>query len=80
MTIGNPTFCLFLYFTAVHFWGKLQYGGDTSQQKIKCRPIRTREIGGVSLSDVLYATSWYWTKCSGNYCIEMSSSDQSHKK
>ena len=27
---------------------------DVSQQKIKCRPIRTREIGGVSLSDVLY--------------------------
>ena len=25
-----------------------------SAKKIKCRPIRTREIGGVSLSDVLY--------------------------
>ena len=24
------------------------------KQKIKCRPIRTREIGGVTLSDVLY--------------------------
>ena len=28
--------------------------GDVSQQKIKGRPIRTQEIGGVSLSDVLY--------------------------
>ena len=26
-----------------------------SQQEIKCRPIRTREVGDVSLSDVLYA-------------------------
>ena len=54
MTIGNPAFCLFLYFTSVHFRGELQHGGDVSQQKIKCQPIRTREIGGVTLSDVLY--------------------------
>ena len=57
MTIGNPAFCLFLYLTGVHFRGELQHGGDVSQQKIKCRPIRTREIGGVSLSDVLYANT-----------------------
>ena len=31
---------------------------DVSQQKIKCRPIRTREIGGVSLSDVPYIMSF----------------------
>ena len=54
VTIGNPAFCLFLYFTSAHFRGELHHGGDVSQQKIKCRPIRTREIGGVSLSDVLY--------------------------
>ena len=54
MTIGNPAFCLFIYLTGVHFRGELQHGGDVSQQKFKCRPIRTREIGGVSLSDVLY--------------------------
>ena len=54
MTIENPAFCLFIYLTAVHFRGKLQHGGDVSKQKIKCRPIRTRGIGGVSLSDVLY--------------------------
>ena len=52
MTIGNPAFCL-LNLTGVHFWGKLQHGGDVSQQKTKCRPIRTQEIGGFSLSDVL---------------------------
>ena len=54
VTIGNPAFCLFLYLTGVHFRGKLQHIGDVSQQKIKCRPIRTREIGGVTLSDILY--------------------------
>ena len=54
MTIGNPAFCLFLYLIGVHFQGELQYGDDVSQEKIKCRPIRTREIAGVSLSDVLY--------------------------
>ena len=54
MTIVLPAFCLFLYLTGVHFRGKLQHGGDVSQQKIKCRPIRTRETGGASLSDVLY--------------------------
>ena len=61
VTIGNPAFCLFLYLTGVHFRGELQHGGDVSQQKIKCRPIRTREIGGVSLSDVLYVSIFYET-------------------
>ena len=54
MIIGNPAFCMFLYLTGVHFRGKLQHGGDVSQQKRKCQPIRTREIGGTSLSEVLY--------------------------
>ena len=48
VTIGNPVFC------GVHFRGELQHGGDVIQQKIKYQPIRTREIGAVSLSDVLY--------------------------
>ena len=54
MAIGNTAFCRFLCLTGVHFRGKLQHGGNVSQYKIKCRSIRTREIGGVSLSDVLY--------------------------
>ena len=54
VAIGNPAF-YFLCLTGVHFRGKLQHSGDINQQKIKCGPIRTREIGGVSLSDVLYA-------------------------
>ena len=57
VTIQYPAFCLFLYLTDVHFRGKLQHGGDVTQQKIKCRPIRTREIGGTSLSDVLYGNN-----------------------
>ena len=46
MTIGNPAF--------VHFRGELQHVGAIIQQKIKCQPIRTREIGGATLSDVPY--------------------------
>ena len=49
MIVGNPAFCLPLYLTGVHFRGELQYVGDVSEQKIKCGPIRTREIGGVRL-------------------------------
>ena len=58
MTIVHPAFCLFLYLTGVHFRGELHHGVDVSQQKFKCRPIRTREIGGVSLSDVPYIMSF----------------------
>ena len=53
VTIGNPAFCLFLYLNGVYFRDELQHGGDVSQQKVKCRQIRTQEIAGVSLSDVL---------------------------
>ena len=52
--VGYPAFCLALYLTDVHFTGGLQHVGDASEEKIKCRPIRTREIGGVRLSDELY--------------------------
>ena len=49
VTIGNPAFCLFFYFTGRHFWGEFQHGDDVCG-----RPIRTREKGGVSLSNVLW--------------------------
>ena len=48
-TIGNPAFCFFLYLTGVHFRDELQHVGDASEQKIKCWPTRTGEIGGVRL-------------------------------
>ena len=57
MTIGNPAFCLTLYLTGVHFPGKLQHAGDVSEQKFKCRTIRTREIVGARLSEELYYRS-----------------------
>ena len=66
MTIGNLAFFLSLYLTGVHFRGELQHGGDVSQQKIKCRPIRTQEIGAVSSSDVLYVIKK--TKHGGENC------------
>ena len=49
VTIGNPAFCLALYLTGVHFRRELQHAGDVIEQKLKCGPIRTREIGGVRL-------------------------------
>ena len=49
MTIGNPLFCLALYLTGIRFRGELQHVGHVREQKIKCRPIRTREIAGVRL-------------------------------
>ena len=54
MTIRNPAFSLALYLTDIHFWRELQHVGDVSEQKIKSRPIRTREIGRVRLSEKLY--------------------------
>ena len=54
MTTGNPVFCLFLYLFGVHFGAELPLVGNFTEPKIKGRPIRTREIGGVTLSDVLY--------------------------
>ena len=54
MTIGNPAFCLALYLTGVHFRGELQHIGHVGGQKIKCRPITTREIGGARLQKELY--------------------------
>ena len=56
MTIVHPAFCLFLHLTGVHLQGEVQYGGDVSQQKIKCPPIRTRETGDVVLPHVPYGT------------------------
>ena len=56
VAIGKPVFCLALYLTGVHFWGELGHAGDVSEKKFKCRPIRTREIGGVRLSEALHVT------------------------
>ena len=55
VTIENPAFCIALYLIVIHFRGELQHVGDVSEQKIKCRPIRTRTIGGARLSVELYA-------------------------
>ena len=54
VTIGNPAFCLALNITGVHFRCELQLVGDVSEPEIKYRPIRTREIGGATLSEELY--------------------------
>ena len=62
VAIGNPAFCHALYLTGVHFRGKLQHFGHVGEQKIKCWPIKTREIAGVRLSDELYGCHLviYW--------------------
>ena len=49
VTVGNPAFCLAIYLTYVHFRGELQHVGHMDEEKINCRPIRTREIAGVRL-------------------------------
>ena len=54
MTIGNTAFCLVLYLIGVHFLGELQYCGHVDEKKIKCQPIRIREIAGLWLQDELY--------------------------
>ena len=59
VTFGNSDFCLALYLTAIHFRGELQHVGDVSERKIKCQPIKTREIGGARLSEELYVTVKY---------------------
>ena len=51
VTIENPALCLTLYLTGALFRGELQHVRDVSEQKIKCRSIRTREIGSVRLSE-----------------------------
>ena len=52
--MGNPAFCLTFYITGVHFRGKLQQVGHVGEQRLKCRPIRTREIARVRLYKELY--------------------------
>ena len=46
---GNQAFCFALHLAGVHFQGELQHVGHVGEPKIKCRPIRTREISGVRL-------------------------------
>ena len=54
MANGYPAFCLALYLTSVHFRGELPHAGGVIKEKIKCRLIRTPEIGGVRLSEELH--------------------------
>ena len=61
MAIGNPAFCLALYLTRAHFRGELQHVGHVDGQKIKCRQIRTRDIGGVRLQEELYTVKGWQT-------------------
>ena len=68
VTIGNPAFCLALYLTGVHFREELQYVGEVSEQKCKCRPIRTREMGGVRLSEALHVHHFLTPK---NFILEV---------
>ena len=42
------------YISDVHFRGKLQHRGHVGEQKIKCQPIRARQISGLWLQDELY--------------------------
>ena len=49
MVLRNPAFCLFLYLPGVHFRGEFTARWWRHKQKIKCWPIRTREIDGVRL-------------------------------
>ena len=46
VTVESPTFCLASYLTGVHFRNELYHVGHVGKQKIKCRPVRTREIAG----------------------------------
>ena len=59
MTTRNPAFSLTLYLTGVQFRGELRYVGHVGALKIKCRPIRTREIAGVRFQDELYVISHF---------------------
>ena len=38
------TFCRTFALTGIHFQGQLQHVGHVGQQKITCRPIRTRKF------------------------------------
>ena len=46
---SNSDFCLALYLTGVHFRGELQHVRDVSKQNLKCRTIRTQEMGNARL-------------------------------
>ena len=61
---------LVVYLTCVHFRGELQHIGDVSEQKFKCRPIRTRETGGVRLSEELYLMQIFSFLCVVNVTDE----------
>ena len=54
VTVGNRAFCLALRLIGVRFRGKLQHVSHVGEQKLKCQPIRTREIGVARLQETLY--------------------------
>ena len=49
MTIGNAAFWPALCLSGVYFRDELQHVGRADERKIKCRPIRTREIAGIKV-------------------------------
>ena len=64
VTNSYPDFCLTFPLTGVHFQGELQRDGDVSEQKLKYRPIRTRQIIDIRLLHKLYDSlevlQWYY--------------------
>ena len=50
----KPSFLPLLIFNWCTFLRRVTDAGDVSEQKIKCWPMRTQEIGGIRLSDGLY--------------------------
>ena len=42
VTIGDPAFCLALYLSGVPFRGKLQLGYYVGEQKVKFKPMSSR--------------------------------------
>ena len=59
MTITSPVFCLVLNLTDVHFQGELEHFSHVGEQKIKCRPIRTRELADIRFQDKPYVDIGY---------------------
>ena len=45
----KPSFLPRLNLTGVHFPSELEHVGHAGEQKMKCRPVRTREITSVRL-------------------------------
>ena len=59
------------HLTGIYFRGELQHVGHVGEQKIKCGPIRTREMNDIRLLDKLYVcTQELWAiDCSLSYSL-----------